>query len=48
MVGYRASFAKQAADCPAAAHVLGHLGHKDILLADKAYDADRLRTKIED
>ena len=38
----------QAADCPAATHLLGHLGHKDILLADKAYDADWLRRKIED
>lgn len=37
----------QAADCPAAAQLLGHLRQGTILLADKAYDADWLRRSIE-
>ena len=37
----------QAADCPAAKHLLGRLRKHSILLADKAYDADWLRRKIE-
>jgi transposase len=36
----------QAADCPAAAHLLGRLRAGTILLADKAYDADWLRDEI--
>ena len=36
----------QAADCPAAAHLLGRLRVGTILLADKAYDADWLRDEI--
>jgi transposase len=39
--------AGQAADCPAAAHLLGRLRKGAILLADKAYDADWLRRSIE-
>lgn len=39
---------EQAADCPAATHLPGHLGHKDISLADKAYDAEWTCRKIED
>ncbi len=37
----------QAADCPAAARLLGRLRPGAILLADKAYDADWLRRQIE-
>ncbi len=37
----------QAADCPAAAQLLGRLRPGAILLADKAYDADWLRRQIE-
>jgi transposase len=37
----------QAADCPAAARLLGRLHEGTILLADKAYDADWLRRSIE-
>ena len=37
----------QAADCPTAAKLLGHLREGTILLADKAYDADWLRRSIE-
>ena len=37
----------QAADCPAAAGLLGHLAVGTILIADKAYDADWLRRSIE-
>ena len=37
----------QAGDCPAAAGLLGHLREDTILLADKAYDADWLRRRIE-
>jgi len=36
-----------AADCPAAAQLLGRLREGTILLADKAYDADWLRRSIE-
>jgi transposase len=38
----------QAADCPAAAQLLGRLRPGAILLADKAYDADWLRRQIEE
>jgi transposase len=37
----------QAADCPAAARLLGNLRPGAIVLADKAYDADWLRRAIE-
>src|SRR5271155_3931222 len=37
----------QAGDCPAAAHLLGHLLHDAIVLADKGYDADWLRRQTE-
>ena len=37
----------QAADCPVAAQLLGHLRENTIVLADKAYDADWLRRQIE-
>jgi transposase len=37
----------EAADCPAAAGLLGRLREGTILLADKAYDADWLRRCIE-
>ena len=37
----------QAADCPATAQLLGRLRPGNILLADKAYDADWLRRQIE-
>ena len=37
----------QAADCPAAAKLLGRLRKGTIVLADKAYDADWLRRAIE-
>ena len=40
--------AGQAADCPAAAQLLGRLRKGTILLADKAYDADWLRRSIEE
>ena len=36
----------QAGDCPVAADLLGHLKPGAILLADKAYDADWLRSAI--
>ena len=36
----------QAADCPAAAKLLGRLRDGTILLADKAYDADRIRERL--
>ena len=36
----------QAGDCPAAAHLIGHLRPGSILLADKAYDADWLRAAV--
>jgi transposase len=38
----------QAADCPAAAGPLTRLRQNTILLADKAYDADWLRRRVED
>lgn len=37
----------QAADCPAAARLLGRLRAGTVLLADKAYDADWLRRSVE-
>jgi transposase len=37
----------QAGDCPVAAHLLGWLRRNTIVLADKAYDADWLRRRIE-
>ena len=37
----------QAGDCPVADDLLGHLEDGTIVLADKAYDADWLRRKIE-
>ena len=37
----------QAGDCPVAARLLGHLRPDAIVLADKAYDADWLRRRIE-
>ncbi len=37
----------QAGDCPAAARLLGRLRPGTIMLADKAYDADWLRRRIE-
>jgi len=39
--------AGEAADCSAAAQLLGRLRQGTILLADKAYDADWLRRSIE-
>jgi transposase len=38
----------QAADCPAASGLLTRLRENTILLADKAYDADWLRRRVED
>ena len=38
----------QAADCPAAAGLLTRLRENTILLADKAYDADWLRRRVEE
>jgi hypothetical protein len=37
----------QAGDCPVAEHLLGWLHPDTIVLADKAYDADWLRRRIE-
>lgn len=37
----------QAGDCPAAEQLLGRLQENTIVLADKAYDADWLRRRIE-
>src|ERR1051326_4729967 len=37
----------QAGDCPVSAHLLGGLRRNTIVLADKAYDADWLRRRIE-
>jgi len=37
----------QAGDCPVAEHLLGWLQPDTIVLADKAYDADWLRRRIE-
>lgn len=37
----------QAGDCPVAEHLLGRLQENTIVLADKAYDADWLRRRIE-
>ena len=37
----------QAGDCPAAGQLLGRLRENTIVLADKAYDADWLRRRIE-
>jgi transposase len=38
----------QAADCPAASGLLTRLRENTILLADKAYDADWLRRRVEE
>ena len=38
----------QAGDCPAAERLLGRLQENTIVLADKAYDADWLRRRIEE